>query len=153
VLTRRLARSLLAGPFIVGGIDAFRDPGPRAQKAATVGPDLARRLGLPDDPETLVKLNAGVMVGAGTLLLLDKVPRLAALALIGSMVPTTVAGHSFWHETDPGPRSQQRMQFLKNAAIVGGLIEAVLDTEGRPSVRWQAKRAAHKAAEKLPVGG
>jgi hypothetical protein len=47
---------------------------------------------------------------------------------------------------------QQRMQFLKNAAMAGGLILAALDTEGRPSVRWRAKRAVRKAGKKLPVG-
>jgi putative oxidoreductase len=152
VLTRRLARSLLAGSFIVGGIDALREPGARAGKAASIGPDLAKRVGLPEDPETLVKINAGVMVAGGTLLALNKAPRLASVALIGSLVPTTLAGHPFWQESDAGPRTQQRMQFLKNAGMAGGLILAILDTEGRPSVRWRAKRAAHKAGGKLPVG-
>ncbi|MCU1381296.1 MAG: hypothetical protein JWN29_4279 [Acidimicrobiales bacterium] len=152
MLTRRLARTLLAGPFIAGGIDAFRNPEPRARKAETIGPKVAKRLGLPEDPETLVKINAAVMVGAGTLLALGKVPRLAALLLLASVVPTTVAGHAFWDESDPRTRAQQRTQFLKNAAMAGGLVLAALDTEGRPSVRWQAKRAARKAGEKLPVG-
>jgi uncharacterized membrane protein YphA (DoxX/SURF4 family) len=142
---------MLAGAFVVGGVDAFREPGPRAIKLQTLGP-VAKRLGLPDNPETLVKINAGVMVAAGTLLALDKAPRLATLALLGSLVPTTVIGHPFWKDTDPGFRMQQRMQFLKNAAMAGGLILAALDTEGRPSVRWRAKRAVRKAGKKLPVG-
>jgi putative oxidoreductase len=152
VLSRRLVQPLLAGPFIVGGIDAFRSPGSRAAKAESIGPALAKRLGLPEDPETLVKINAAVMVGAGTLLALGKAPRLAAIVLLGSLVPTTIAGHPFWDESDPVSRKQQRTQFLKNAAMAGGLVLAALDTEGRPSVRWRATRAARRAGEKLPVG-
>ena len=30
-------------------------------------------------------------------------PRLAALGLIGSIVPTTAAGHRFWEEETPAP--------------------------------------------------
>jgi uncharacterized membrane protein YphA (DoxX/SURF4 family) len=152
VLTRRLVRPLLASAFVVGGLDALRNPGARADKAATVGPQLAQKVGLPDDPETLVKVNAGVMVVGGALLALGKAPRLASAALLGSLVPTTLAGHPFWQETDPQAREQQRKQFKKNAAMGGGLLLALLDTEGRPSLTWRAKRAAKRAQEKLPVG-
>jgi uncharacterized membrane protein YphA (DoxX/SURF4 family) len=99
-----------------------------------------------------VKVNAGVMVAGGALLALGKAPRLASAALLGSLVPTTLAGHPFWQETDPQAREQQRMQFMKNAAMGGGLLLALLDTEGRPSLTWRAKRAARRAQEKLPVG-
>jgi uncharacterized membrane protein YphA (DoxX/SURF4 family) len=152
VLTRRLVRPLLASAFVVGGLDALKNPGPRAEKAATVGPDFAEKLGLPQEPETLVKINAGVMVGAGALLAAGKVPRLASLALLGTLVPTTLAGHPFWEETDAQAKEQQRMQFLKNTAMGAGLLLTVLDKEGKPSLTWRAKRAARKGREKLPVG-
>jgi hypothetical protein len=43
------------------------------------------------------------------------------------MVPTTVAGHPFWEIDDPVKRSQQRVQFLKNTGIFGGLLVLALD--------------------------
>lgn len=150
MLTRRLARPLLAGVFISGGIDTLRNPQPRAQKAELIGPEIAKRIGLPEDPETLVKINAGIMVAAGGLLAMDRLPRLSSAVLLGSLVPTTFAGHPFWEEQDPAAKAQQRNQFLKNAAVAGGLLLAMLDTEGRPSMRWRAKRAATKAQRKLP---
>jgi len=37
-------------------------------------------------------------------------------------VPTTLAGHRFWEEEDEAARAQQTVQFLKNAAMMGGLL-------------------------------
>ena len=65
---------------------------------------------------------------------------LAALALIGSIVPTTYAGHRFWEETDEATRAEQRMHFFKNLGLLGGLLLAAMDTEGKPSLGWRAKR-------------
>lgn len=62
----------------------------------------------------------------GATLALGIFPKLSALALIGSLVPTTVAGHAFWEETDPDPRQMQATQFAKNAGIIGGLMLVIL---------------------------
>ncbi len=62
----------------------------------------------------------------GATLALGIFPKLSALALIGSLVPTTVAGHAFWEETDPDARQMQATQFAKNAGIIGGLILVIL---------------------------
>ena len=151
VLTRRIARPLIAGTFVAGGADALLHPDTKAAKAQAVAPAIAEKLGLPQDTETLVRLNAGLQVGAGVLLAVDKLPRLAALALLTSLVPTTLAGHAFWKESDDDARNMQRTQFLKNASMAGGLLLAARDTEGRPSLGWRARRAAHKGRDRLPV--
>ena len=36
-------------------------------------------------------------------------------------------------------RAQQRIQFLKNLAIFGGLLIAAADTAGRPSLAWRSQ--------------
>lgn len=146
---RTLIRPLLAGTFIAGGIKTFRSPKPVEAAAERIGAPIAARFGLPTDPESLVKMNAGVQVGAGALLALGLFPRAAALALAGSLVPTTLAGHRFWEEREPAVRETQRLQFLKNASILGGLLAAAVDTGGRPSVFWSSRRAAVKAAGSL----
>jgi putative oxidoreductase len=74
-----------------------------------------------------VRANAAVMMAAGGLLMLGKAPRLSALALAGSLVPTTLAGHSYWEVEDPATRKIQRIQFHKNLAMIGGLLFAALD--------------------------
>ena len=61
--------------------------------------------------------------------------------LAASLVPTTAAGHRFWEETDPDHPGDQRLHFLKNVSMLGGLLIAAVDTEGKPGVAWRAKRA------------
>ncbi|HEY0401480.1 MAG TPA: hypothetical protein VGD09_05640, partial [Blastococcus sp.] len=83
---------------------------------------------------------------------LGRLPRLTALALSASVVPTTLAGHRFWEHTDPTERFGQISNFLKNAGLFGGLLLAVVDTEGKPSVGYRARRAAHEVAESTEKG-
>lgn len=146
-IVRRVARPLLASIFISGGIDSVRNASTKAPAAEDVAAPIAARIpGLAEgDTELLVRVNGGVQVGAGALLALGRVPRLAALALSASLVPTTVAGHRFWEERDPTRRAQQQIHFLKNASMLGGLLLATADTGGAPSVTWRARHAADRA--------
>jgi putative oxidoreductase len=117
-----VARPMLAGMFVYGGFDAFTNPASKVPKASKVAPQIAATVGLPAETEQLVKLNGAVQIGAGLALAAGVFPRLAALTLAGSLVPTTVAGHRFWEEEDDAARKQQLVQFLKNAAMFGGLL-------------------------------
>lgn len=145
-LVRRLARPLLASIFIVGGLDALRHPGPRAKQAEPVVNALAGPLGLPDDAELLVRANGAAMIAGGALLATGRVPRLAATALSASLVPTTYAGHAFWKDTDPVTRARNKTQFLKNLSILGGLLLAAVDTNGKPGLAYRARMAGDAAS-------
>ncbi|MCU1617445.1 MAG: DoxX family protein [Frankiales bacterium] len=153
MLVRRIARPLLAAPFVVLGVDALRNPGPRVAtarplvEAVTEQADKQLPVQVPRDVEQWVRINAGVMVGAGALFGLGRLPRLSAVLLSATMVPTTAAGHRFWEHDDKQTRQQQLIHFLKNLGLVGGLLIAAVDTEGKPSVGWRARRAARRAAE------
>jgi putative oxidoreductase len=126
-MIRAIARPLLAAVFIDSGIDTLRNPDPRVQVAQPVTSAVAGKYGLPQDETMLVRINAGVQVGAGILLALGKFRRLAALALVGSTIPTTYAGHRFWEEDEPQTKAQQRVHFLKNLGLLGGLLLALVD--------------------------
>ena len=67
-----------------------------------------------------MRIDAGVKIGAGVLLALDKFPRLASLALAGTLVPTTFAGHPFWEKSDSAEKAADQQQFLKNIASSAG---------------------------------
>ncbi|WP_018330407.1 DoxX family protein [Actinomycetospora chiangmaiensis] len=153
MLVRRLARPMLAAVFIKGGIDTLLNPEPRVGMAApkiqqaenVVGDKLPPQT--PTEPDQLVRIDAGVKIGAGVLLALGKFPRIASLALAASVIPTTVVGHAFWEVDNPADRSAQEIHFLKNLGLLGGLILAAVDTEGKPSLSWRARRASRKLAK------
>jgi putative oxidoreductase len=117
-----VARPLLAGMFVYGGLDAFRNPAGKVPRAEKVAPDIAGLVGIDADTEQLVQFNGAVQVGAGITLALGIFPRVSALLLAGSLVPTTLAGHRFWEEEDDAAKAQQTIQFLKNAGLMGGLL-------------------------------
>lgn len=144
---------MLASVFVMGGIDVLRNPGPRVAKAEVVAPQIAAKVGLPQDTELLVRVNAATQIVAGTLLAMGKFRRLSALALATSLGPTTYAGHRFWELDDPQERSQQQVHFLKNLAMLGGLLLAVVDTEGRPSAGWRSRRAFRRATAAAATSG
>lgn len=144
-IARALARSNMAPMFILGGLDSFRHPDERAKLADPVTSRISSALGIEHDAVRLVKINGAVQVVAGSLLAVGRFRRLAAAALATSLVPTTLAGHRYWDESDPQIRVQQRTQFLKNMAMLGGLAFAATDTNGAPSLTWRTKRAASHA--------
>ena len=151
-VTRVLARPLLAGMFVYGGMDALRHPEGKVLVAEDVAAPIAEALGLPTDPVTLIRINGGVQVAGGLLLAVGKVPRVASFVLAASLVPTTYAGHRFWNEPDEAERARQRVQFLKNLSMLGGLMLAAVDTEGRPSVAWRARRMVRNALPAADAG-
>jgi putative oxidoreductase len=152
-ISRVVARPMLSAIFVAGGLDALRHPETKVPAAdAVVQPVVEQVPILPRDTEALVKLNAAVQIGAGLLLATGKLRRLAALALIGSIIPTTYAGHRFWEETDDATRAQQRVHFLKNMGLLGGLMLAATDTEGAPSLSWRAKTQTRRLGDLAAVG-
>lgn len=138
---------MLASMFLAGGLDALRNPGPKVPVAEDVAPKIAANLpGLSEqDTEQLIRINGGVQVVAGTLLALGRFPRLSALALAASLVPTTAAGHRFWEYDDAAQRQQQQIHLLKNVSMLGGLLLAAMDTEGKPGLGWRARHTAEHA--------
>jgi putative oxidoreductase len=140
---RLVARPMLASIFIAEGIDSLLHPDTKAPAAEAVVRPLAEQVPVvPDQVEQAVRLNGAVQVVAGSLLAIGRFPRLSAAALAASLIPTTYAGHRFWESDDKQERSQQKIHFLKNVTILGGLLIAAGDTAGNPSVAWRSRHAA-----------
>jgi uncharacterized membrane protein YphA (DoxX/SURF4 family) len=161
MLIRRIARPMLSAVFIGRGVDVLRSPKPAADAARPtleglsklpepVGPNI------PSNAETVARINGALQIGGGLLLATGKLPRVASAALALSVVPGSLGGHMFWNETDPQRKADERRAFLTDVSLIGGLIIAAVDTEGRPSLGWRGRRAAHKVSEAvtaaLPVG-
>lgn len=149
-LVRRIARPLLAAPFIVKGVDTFLSPGDEI----AAHPDLFARLdrsldenGSPADARTLLKICGGVAAGAGVLFALNKAPRLAALLLVG----TTTVGYAqlrpVW-KLEGHQREEAVKDLLVQGGLIGGMLLATVDTDGKPSLGWRADRLVEKGRKK-----
>jgi putative oxidoreductase len=110
---RSLAQMGLSGIFIIEGANAFVTPGGRVKTV--------EKAGIPQ-PKQSVELNGAAMVIGGFMLALNIAPRLASALLIASLVPTTLIGHAFWNEKEPQGYRMQRIHFLKNLGLIGGLL-------------------------------
>ena len=97
-----------------------------------------------------------VQIGGGLLLATGKLPRLASAALAFTVIPGSLGGHMFWNEADPQRKADERRAFMTDLSLLGGLIIAAVDTEGKPSLGWRGRRAARKVSDAvtaaLPVG-
>ena len=148
-LVRRVARPMLAAMFVVGGLDQLKHPSRKTDTAAPLLEKVAPMFGLPDDPELLVRANGAAMVGAGSLLALGKPPPHRLHGARGDPGAHHPGGHAYWAQQDPQVRAQQRTQFLKNLGLLGGLLLAAVDTEGRPGLAYRAHMvndSAHRTA-------
>jgi putative oxidoreductase len=140
-VVRRIARPMLAAIFVTSGMDALLHPAERAKIAAPLVTKVSGPLNLPDDPELMVRANGATMVAAGTMLGLGTFPRVAAMALACALVPTTYTAHAFWTITDPAVRAQQKVHFLKNVGLLGGVLLASVDTAGKPGLAYRTRYA------------
>ncbi len=151
-LVRLLARPMLSTMFINGGINTLSNVDHATQRAMPVAAKIApvvdratSSLPISLDNKQLVQANALLQIVGGAMLATGRSPRLSALALAASLVPTTFAGHRFWEESDTQQRANQRVHFFKNVSMTGGLLLASVDTEGKPSLAWRARRQAVEA--------
>jgi len=144
---------MLASIFVISGVRVVINPDSRVDAAKRVtdrvGPLLTKiDPRLPSDPRTLVRVKAGVDVLAGLMLASGKLTRPAAAVLAASLLPTTYAGHPFW--TLPQPeRTQHETQFLKNIGLLGGLLLAAADTQGKPSIGYRTTHAVERSQRSI----
>jgi putative oxidoreductase len=113
-----LSRALIAAIFLMSAIGKLTNFGP------TVA--FSGQMGLPA-PQLAIAAAIVLELGGGLALLLGYRVRLATLALIVFMIPTTL----IFHVTQMGNAvggQEQVAHVLKNLAIIGGLLKFYLDT-------------------------
>ena len=156
-LLRAIPRTMLASYFVAAGIKAIRDPEslvPAAEPLVDRVVPLVKEYSpepvagyVPENAVTLVRVNGITQVTGGLALATGKGRRLGALLLAGSLIPSTIAKHPFWTVQDPEARAQDRNHFLKNVSLLGGVLLAAQDTEGKPSLAWRAQRGGEALAK------
>ncbi|HET9657307.1 MAG TPA: DoxX family membrane protein, partial [Kineosporiaceae bacterium] len=133
-IVRRLARPLLAAAFIETGMSTLRHPGTQAERIRPLVNQVSGQFGQSVDPELVLRVDGALLIGAGGLLALGRMPRLAALALAAGAAPSTYAEMAFWQEKDPQRRRERRNEVLTRLGLIGGALLAAVDTSGRPGL-------------------
>jgi uncharacterized membrane protein YphA (DoxX/SURF4 family) len=150
-VVRLLARPLLASFFVANGVQTALHPDEKADGAGDARSRLAQKLPvpLPEDPVQLARVTGAAQAVAGLMLATGRMPRVAALVLTATWLPTSAAGNQFWKEHDEQRRAEARARFLKDTSVLGGLLVAAVDTGGKPSLAHRGRDALHQASHKV----
>lgn len=155
-LVRRIARPLLAAPFIAEGVHTALRPEreidvyPQAFKAADSAISRSSAPGFLDS-RTIIRATGVLAAGAGVLYATNRNPRLAAGVLLLTTSVGLAGRKKVW--TLRGEELTQEVQaILTDAGLLGGVLLALVDNEGRPSIGYRAtkfvERSQKTAAEK-----
>lgn len=146
---RGAARTLLAGYFVINGVKAWRKPDEVTDDAQPLASTISRwankaipptaAVHLPEAPQTWVRICGATQVVAGAMLATGVGRRVGAAVLSTTMVVKLIGSRTLPHG---GTET-----FTENAAVLGGVILAALDTQGRPSREWKKAQAAALEAE------
>ncbi|MGO1318269.1 MAG: DoxX family membrane protein [Cellulomonadaceae bacterium] len=148
MLLRRIARPLLATPFLYDGVDAVRRPSDHVASArvAVDRVTVALHVRRVSDAElvTVVRAHGALMTAGGLCLAAGRAPRAAALLLATLSAPLALASEPF-----SGPkatRSARLERFVRGLGAVGATLLAGIDLEGRPGLGWRVGNARAERA-------
>ncbi len=119
-----LARILIAPLFLIAGYNKI------VAVAGTTG--YFAKLGFPM-PDIMVWVAIAIEIGGGLLLLIGLKTRWVAWLLIAFVAVATFMAHRFW-AVDAAQYANQLNAFLKNIAVIGGLLMFVAHGPGSASV-------------------
>jgi putative oxidoreductase len=84
-------------------------------------------------PEVLAVLTVVIELGAGLLLVVGWKARWAAFLLFLFIIPVSLVYHNFW-TMEGAQAAMNKIQFMKNVSIMGGMLLAAAFGPGRYSV-------------------
>jgi putative oxidoreductase len=124
------SQALLVGRLLIGAL--FLVAGVRKLMGVAGAAGYFTKLGVPA-ADVLVWVAIAIELGGGALLVLGWQTRRVAWLLIAFIAIATFMAHRFW-QVDAAQYANQLNHFLKNAAIVGGLLYVVVFGAGAVSL-------------------
>ncbi len=120
-----LGRILVAAIFVLSGVNKMGDFGGTTALMMSAGLPMV---------ELLLVVTILIEVVGGLMLVIGWQTRAAALVLLLFMIPVTVVFHNPWAAAESAIAQQQMIHFLKNLAIMGGLLNLLAFGAGAFSV-------------------
>jgi len=148
-LMRFVARSMLASYFVVNGVQALIKPAEHtelAEPAMSLAPKLrealpeAARSYVPSDAVSMTRCLAAAQVVGGLGLATGIGRRLGAAVLATTIAPSVIVAK-------PWRQSVDKAQLGTDVAMLGGVLLAAVDTEGKPGLGWRFQQQRKLAAE------
>ncbi len=140
-----LGRLIFGGFFLYSGMHHFQDKKALAQYAA------AKNVPMPD---VAVTASGAMLMLGGASILLGVKPKIGALAIAGFLAGVSPMIHDFWRTEDSQQRQNEMAHFMKNMAMLGGVM-ALMGMEepwpislpiGQPSRLEQVKKYVRRVA-------
>ncbi len=140
-----LGRLIFGGFFLYSGLHHFQEKKALAQYAA------AKNVPLPD---IAVTASGAMLMLGGASILLGVKPKIGALAIAGFLAGVSPVIHDFWRTEDSQQRQNEMAHFMKNMAMLGGVM-ALMGMEepwpvslpiGQPSRLDQVKKYVRRVA-------
>lgn len=156
-MIRKIARPMLASAFIASGADMVMNTDEHREgtkemlaKLRTIVPNEYLEY-LPTDPDIVTKTLGTTQAASAALLALGKAPRLTSAALAAITIPTILSRYAFWDTQDAKEKQERRNGLITNTALLGGLMIASADTQGKPGLQWRAQQAGKQIHAALPT--
>jgi uncharacterized membrane protein YphA (DoxX/SURF4 family) len=138
---RFAARSMLASYFVINGVKAVRTPSAFADEAAPVADKVLPAVRgllpseaagfLPTDATGVARILGLAQIAGGLSLATGLGRRCGAGLLALTMVPRVVS------HNPTKPAADDRSRLGTDVALLGGVVLAAMDTEGRPNLAWR----------------
>jgi uncharacterized membrane protein YphA (DoxX/SURF4 family) len=147
-----VARFFLSAIFLAAGVNKIVHWGETEQGLMTVlsswqsylsGFECAQVFftGLISFTPTLLLIATLMELGGALLLLLGVKEKIGAALLLLMLIPTTILYHQFWF-VDGSEKELQQVMFLKNLAILGGLILVIIHGAQPPEKKHNATHSS-----------
>lgn len=155
-LIRRLARPMLAAPFVYEGVRTALHPEREIDVAPAAFAQVDKALensSMPRaiDAAAIVRATGVVAAGAGVLYGMGRAPRVTSLLLLATTSVGLANRKKIW-EMHGEARNEEIARILSDLGLLGGVMLAVADTDGSPSIAYRVnklvERGQKSAAEK-----
>ncbi|MBG6184529.1 putative membrane protein YphA (DoxX/SURF4 family) [Arthrobacter sp. CAN_A214] len=154
-LVRVIARPLIASSFVFSGVERLRNTSATATQLAPVLKKVTKAVpsaaSITGNEKLVAQILGATQVGAGILLGIGRFSRLAAALLTVTAAVNALADFNAADSSTPEARKARRSQLLKNLSLIGAVLLAAVDTNGRPGLVWRAEHFA-TGAKKNAVG-
>lgn len=147
-LIRSIARPLLAAPFILEGVRTVKNPAREIDVAPGAFAKVDEKLAASSvpavvDSSTIVRATGAVAACAGLLYATNRAPRLSAALLLATTSVGFANRRRIW-ELRGEERMEELQAILTDAGLLGGVLLAMADTDGSPSVGYRVNKLVER---------